>query len=46
MLKFSGWSTTVQALKMIRLVQNTKVLKGLKYVPNTVIGTEPWTCLS
>lgn len=40
MLKFSGWSTTVQALKMI-IGTKYQVLKGLKYVPNTVIGTEP-----
>jgi hypothetical protein len=45
MLKFSGWSTTAQALKS-KYWYKIPVLKGLKYVPNTDIGTEPWTRLS
>lgn len=45
MLKFSGWSPTVQALKSDNSEIGTKTnyLRAL-FVPNTIIGTEPWTC--
>ena len=46
MLKFSGWSPAAQALKVINLVKRLNAFKGLHYVPNTVIGTEPWTGLT
>lgn len=43
MLKFSGWSTTAQALKSV--IGTKPMHLRAFFVPNTVIGTEPWTCM-